>query len=203
MFKSKALKPRKFRFQYEDEDKNVMENVVFYFKKFFIWPITDNYRRTKERLSRSLAYARFGWLNYDFDMACAWHLFEFKLKRLRKCFKNGHSVQEPEEVAALNELIKIVKRLGLGSYENKYYRQHERKWGKLESRTEPWIRDGKEMGSQWFSWRTKCPEDAPQELKDQERADTRTIYENAEKDRVKDLEKMCKILIEFGQSFWD
>src|SRR5208282_968600 len=67
----------------------------------FCYPVESFYRRTKERIGRSYSYARFGWLNYDFDMACAWDLLEFKLKRLRVALKNGHAIQEPEDMRAL------------------------------------------------------------------------------------------------------
>lgn len=205
MFNSKELKPKKFRWMYEDEDKNLFQNLIYRFKEFFVWPIMDNYRRTKERMGRSYAYARFGWLNYDFDMACAWYLFEFKLKRLRKCLNNGHSVQEPEDMKALSELIKIVKRLGNDSiYERKYLREHDKKWGKIESRTEPWINaKGKEMGSTWISWRTNCPESASEELKKEEMNEFRCCFEDAEKDRIRDLDRMKDILVKHGQRWWD
>lgn len=169
------------------------------------YPVESFYRRTKERLSRSLAYARFGWLNYDFDMAYVWHLFEFKLKRLRKCLQNGHSIQEPEDMKALDELIKIVRRLGMGRYDSKYYRRHDKRWGKIESRTEPayYDKNGKVLTYKWISWRTKCPENAPEKLKKQERKDMKKVWENAEKDRKKDIMRMGELLVKHGLRFWD
>lgn len=204
MINSKSLKPKKFRWMYEDESKSFFQNLAYLFKKYLVWPIADNYRITKERLGRSYAHARFGWLNYDFDMACVWHLFEFKLKRLRECLKNGHAIQQPEDMAALRELIKIVRRLGMERYENKYYRIHDKKWGKIESRTTPNYDDKGEVTSySWRSWRKNCPENAPKKLKDKERKDMKRVYENAEKDRIKDIERMAEILVEHGQHFWD
>ena len=112
MLNPKTLKPKKFRWMYADETKSLLGNVVYGIKKYLIWPVTDNFRILKERTKRSYDYACFGWLNYDFDMACAWDLFEFKLRRLYKCLENGHAIQEPEDMKALRELIKIVRRLG-------------------------------------------------------------------------------------------
>ena len=105
---------------YADETKSLLGNIVYGIKKYLIWPVTDNFRILKERTKRSYDYARFGWLNYDFDMACAWDLFEFKLRRLYKCLENGHAIQEPEDMKALRELIKIVRRLGYEQYDRIY-----------------------------------------------------------------------------------
>ena len=216
MFNSKALKElRKRSFMSscgcpeECEPECGLVGKVFHSIGRFImfkicYPIESFYHRTKERLGRSIAYARFGWLNYDFDMSCAWDLFEFKLKRLRVALKNGHAIQEPEDMKALDELIKIVRRQARGNYDSKYYCEHDRKWGKIESRTEPYNnKNGKHAGSRWISWRTKCPENAPEKLKKQERADTKNVWENAERDRVRDLERMSELLVKHSQRWWD
>ena len=169
MLNPKTLKPKKFRWMYADETKSLLGNIVYGIKKYLIWPVTDNFRILKERTKRSLAYARFGWLNYDFDMACAWDLFEFKLRRLYKCLENGHAIQEPEDMKALGELIKIVRRLGRGRYEDIYYRQLDKKWGKIESKTTPnYDNKGKITTYTYHSWRKNCPEDASEELKARE-----------------------------------
>jgi hypothetical protein len=50
----------------------------------------------------------------------------------------------------------------------------------------------------WISWRKNCPENAPEKLKKQERADMKKVWENAEKDRVRDLERMAELLVKHG-----
>ncbi len=205
MINSKAIKPkRKLRFQIEEEAKNFLQNAVFLFKKWFIWPVTDNFRWIKERTKRSFAYARFGWHNYDFDFAYVYYLLEFKLKRLRHCLRTGLSVQEPEDMAALRELIKIVSRLGNGQYDDKYLKEHDKKWGKIETRTEPYSdENGKRLGSTWVSWRKKCPENASKKVKERERKEFLACYSKGEQDRIKDVERMCEILIKNSPKFWD
>ena len=204
MLNPKTLKPKKFRWMYADETKSLLGNIVYGIKKYLIWPVTDKFRILKERTKRSYAYARFGWLNYDFDMACAWDLFEFKLRRLYKCLENGHAIQEPEDMKALRELIKIVRRLGRGRYEDIYYRQLDKKWGKIESKTTPnYDKNGKITTYTYHSWRKNCPEDASEELKAREMNDRKCCWENAEKDRVRDLERMKDILVKHGQKWWD
>ena len=204
---SKSLKPKKYRWLYEyDEEKGLIniDNISYLFKEYVWWPVSSFYRRIKERMKRSYDYARFGWLNYDFDMSCAWDLLEFKLKRLHSCLESGCAVQEPEDMAALKELIKIVRRLGRDCYDDKYLRQHDRKWGRIESRTTPNYNDkGNIVTYTWHSWRKNCPENAPEEVKKQERNEFRTCYEKGEEDRIKDIKRMGEILVKHGQKFWD
>lgn len=167
------------------------------------YPVERFYRVTKERTSRSYAYARFGWRNYDFDMACAWDLFEFKLKRLYRCLQNGHAIQESEDMKALLELIKIVRRLSRGRYEDKYYKLHDKRWGKIESETIPnYDENGKITTYTWNSWRTKT-KDASDKVKKQERKETKAIWKNAEKDRVRDVKRMGELIVKHGLRFWD
>lgn len=203
MRESKTLKPKKFRWQIENEAQTFFKNLIYQFQRFCIWPITDNYRITKERLIRSLQYARFGWFNYDFDMAYVYYLFEFKLKRLLKCLENGHAIQKPEDMKALRELIKIVRRLGMGRYDHKYHILHDKKWGKIESKTTPNYNDeGKVTTYTWHSWRSGT-KDVNEKVKKQERKEYRALYQNAEKDRVKDIERMAELIKTNSLSWWD
>jgi len=217
MMNSKALKePRKLLMMSSCGCPDECDPECGYVGRFFhaigrfimfrlYYPVESFFRRTKERLGRSYDYARFGWLNYDFDMARVWDLFEFKLKRLYKCLENGHAIQEPEDMKALREFIKTVRRLGRGCYEDKYYKLHDKRWGKLKSRTEPasYDKNGKVLTYKWISWRKNCPENAPEKLKKQEIKDRRKIWENAEKDRVRDINRMAELIIKHGFKWWD
>lgn len=169
------------------------------------YPVIDSFHRYKERIGRSLAYARFGWLNYDFDMACAWDLFEFKLRRLNKCLETGHAIQEQEDMNALQELIEIVKRQGDGTYEEYFLDEHDKKWGEIETRIEPasYDKKGEVLTYSWHSWRKNSPENGPVKLKKQERKEYRACYTEGEKLRVKDIKRMGEILIKFGLVWWD
>lgn len=205
MFNSKALKPRKYRWQYEDEDKTFFQNLAYLFKKYLIWPVKDKYRRTKERSKRAFDYAVFGWHNHDWDIAYVYHLLEFKLKRLQKCLDGGFAIQETEDMAALADLIEIVARLGKSDYETKYMDEHDLKWGQIESRTEPYKYDknGEVLTYSWISWRKNCPEDASQEVKDLERKENKACYDAGEADRIRDIERIAEILRVNGPRFWD
>ena len=173
-------------------------------KEWLIWPIVDRYHRYSERISRSLAFARKGWLNYDFDMASAYDLFDFKLRRLYKALETGHAVQQPEDMEALRKLIKIVRRLSGFNYERKYHRAHDRKWGKLQSKTEPAKLDdkGEPLTYSWISWRSST-ENASKKVKNQERKEFLACWTKGEADRCKDIDRLAELLKKHGTNWWD
>jgi hypothetical protein len=202
MINSKALKGDWDR--YDDPEKfPLLKKIKHHAKMWLVYPITDNYRRYKERVKRSLAYAWFGWHNYDFDLSYAYRLFDFKLKRLYKCLENGHAIQEDEDMKALKELTKIVRRLGRRDYDNKYHRAHDRVWGKIESETIPNLDEkGEIINYSWNSWRSGT-KSANKKTKDKERRQFRKCWENGEKDRIKDINRMAELLKLHGLKWWD
>jgi hypothetical protein len=175
----------------------------YLWREYAYRPVRGFFRQNYNKICRSYTYAKFGWENYDWDMSCASELFNFKLKRLYKALKFGHSEQEPEVMAALKEFIKITYRLYRGRYEDRYHRSHDKKWGKIESRTEPnYDKNGKILAYTWISWR-KGTKDATKKVKAQELKEFRKCFKDGEKDRCKDIDRMAAILKEFGTRFWD
>lgn len=201
---SKALKPKKFRWMYEDEEKNLLQNLVYLVRKYLIWPVKDNYRIIKERSKRCFQYAKFGLYSYDWDMAYVYEILNFKLKRLYRALENGTAVQQPEDMAALKELIKITFRLHSGNYDRKYHREHSKKWGEIESETIPckYDKNGKASLYEWKTWRPGT-KNASEEVKEQERKEFMACYEKAEEDRCKDIDRMAELLKKYATSWWD
>jgi hypothetical protein len=215
--KSKALKEFPARLLREEcgcpkrakHDHNFLykagHKILSFFMHEIYYPVESFFRRHKERISRSYAYAKFGYHNYDFDFSYVYQLINFKLKRLYKALENGHAEQDPEDMKALRDLTKLVYRLSRGRYEDKYLRQHDKKWGKLQSRFED-IEEkdsSKSKYSKWITWRDKCPENALEETKANERAEFKKCYDLGEDDRVRDIGYLGNILIHHGPSFWD
>ena len=164
---------------------------------------TDTYAKYKERISRSLAYAKFGWLNYDFDFGFTYNLMEFKLKRLLKCLENGHAVQEEEDLNALKEMIKVVRRLHRERYDEKYLRLHDKKWGKTETLSIPKVgEDGKIRHYEYKSWKNST-KNASEEVKAQERREFRECWEKAEVDRCNDVDRLAELIKKHGPRLWD
>jgi hypothetical protein len=200
MLNSKALKEYKY---VDPDDLTFLQKIPYYLKKYFIeeprWFIEHKYRKLK----KAYEYAKLSWTSYDWDMSYAYQLFNFKLKRLYKALENGTAFQEPEDMKALKELIKIVHRLGNKQYDRKYHRLHDQKWGKIETRS---VRieekDGKVKYYRWESWR-ESTKDASEEAKAQERQEFLACWKLGEKDRCRDIDRMAEILKVHGLKFWD
>jgi hypothetical protein len=182
----------------------ILQKIKYYFKMYVLYPPLDFYTRYKERISRSLAFAKFGWGNYDYDFGNVWHLLYFKLRRLKNALENGHAIQDEEDMKALGELLRTVKRLRSKWYERPYWDAHDKKWGKLESKTEPctFYEDGSVKTYQWISWRAGT-KDASKKVKAQELRERRKGDKLAEKDRLRDIERVGELIRKHSHRWWD
>lgn len=151
----------------------------------------DQYHMFKERIGRSIAFARFGYIHYDFESAYLYSLMSFKLKRIKNALKNGHAVEESEDMAALDELIDICDRLFCETHEDKHHESHDLKWGKLEINMD---------GNYCL---TSRPNALTDEQKEEQRKDLLNIYEKAQVDRDADIDRMAVILKKHQQTWWD
>ena len=179
----------------------ILKKLDYLFKIHVYYPVIQPFRTFSERFKRSLAYAKFGWMHFDFDHAYIWDLMAFKLRRIRSVLVDGHLHQDQEDVKALSEAIQICDRLHEQKYEDKYYREHDKKWGKLRHRDIP-ERDenGKIKHYRWDMYRTKVK--TPSQKK-KERIEFLKCSELAELDRRADLDRLNVILKEHEQKWWD
>ena len=90
--RSKALKDEKSKKSWLDYIK--VDGVLWRICEYTVFPLQNNYYMIKERVSRSIAFARIGWLSYDFDAHTIWELLEFKLKRVHPVLLDGHAIQD-------------------------------------------------------------------------------------------------------------
>lgn len=154
-----------------------------------------------ERLKRSLAYAKLGYNNYDFDALTIENYLLFKLKRIQNALLNGHvdlTVENgPKNMKALKLAIKLLERL-TGSYEfHRFMDLHDAKWGKLQSWHEPCEDD------RGFYWRTKRPKANTPELIEQERKEflAACLADSREEDKYRKL--LYNILAKYIVCWWD
>lgn len=181
--------------------KKALDSAMYLFKDRVCWPVESFFSRTYERVSRSWAYARFGYKHYDFDSAYLYDLMSFKLKRLEKCLLNGHAIQEDEDMKKLKEAIKLLDRLFDEKYEQKYNALHDKKWGKLK-----FNRISKEQENGVFkvtfasSKRSKIKSKADEK---QETKEFLEVYKTAEKDRQADLDKLNVFFKKTMPKLWD
>lgn len=203
MLKSKALK---FRIPLRNKPKKrgirgLLEKARELFKEHIYWPLQSFYNRYTERIGRSYAFARIGWLNYDFDASTIWDLLQFKLKRIRITLQNGHAIQYKEDMAALDEAIAITGRLYKEEYMDGYYRAHDKKWGKIRSKHIPNRNEKGEIVT--YTWLTSRRKANTPSKKKRESQELRRYYDLSEKDRVADLERYFEIIRTHSQKWWD
>lgn len=201
---SKALKglPRRLDLELKkDKFTKMREKISYAFKMYLYYPVDSFISRYVERISRSLAFAKHGWMHYDFESAYLYDLMAFKMKRIYGCLENGHAIQEEEHMAALKEAIAICERLFKGEYERPHYDKHDEKWGEMESNHIPeYDANGKILHYRWESWRPKAVTPAQ---KKKERADLKKVWQNGEKDRQADLDRLNEILKKHEPAWWD
>lgn len=144
------------------------------------------------------------WEDRSWDESFIFKLLAFKLAKVHFDLKNySVSVHNPEDLAALKKATDICKRLAsCDDYTYPYYKIHEKKWGKLKSKTTPaeLDKDGKPLTYSWDCWRDKANTPA---RKKKERAETKLIYEKAEQDRINDINLLCEILKNNSRNWWD
>jgi len=205
MIESKEIKENSnFSFSLDPDELPFIKKVFYYLKLWFIKKPKRFFLRNFYKLYVACEYAKFSWNNYDWDFAYTYELIHFKLKRVYKALEKGNAVQETEDMKALKELTKIVYRLYKGGYDRKYNRVHDKKWGKLEIDSIPeYDQKGKIKFYRWEFWRSNCPKDAPEEIKNQERADNKSCYDRAEIDRCKDIDRLAEILKKHALKWWD
>lgn len=207
MINSKAIKglPRKAALDYQEKPETrlakIGQAIATAWKRYVYYPIDSFISRTHERASRSLAFARHGWMHYDFESAYLYDLMAFKMKRIYKCLETGHAIQQDEDMKALKEAIQICERLFKGDYDAKYYKAHNKKWGKLQSKTIPeYDENGKVKHYRWESSRPKAK---TKKQKEKEIADLRQIWVNEEIDRKADIDRLAEILKNHEPKWWD
>lgn len=198
---SKAVLNMPWRVKRDIEELGLWRGI----KYWTIYPIESFFNRYSERIKRSWAFARLGWLNYDFDAHTIWKILEFKLKRVLNVLENyAHLEQQGEDLLALKEAIAICGRLHNEDYDDQYYLAHDAKWGDMppwDSKPSTFDENGKVKTYEMiFHDRPRVKNDQDREL---ERTEFREIYDKAEKDRLSDIDKLALLLKNHLQSWWD
>ena len=155
-------------------------------------------RRICRKLSRSWAYARVGWSNYDFDSGYVFELLIFKLKRLRRALLDeGHTVHDKATVQSLKLVTRLLIRLRDDDY-SYFYGRHNAKWNpaKLGMSFEP-IPDSKLLNMVTF--RDSLPEDQKQ----QEEIEVRQAFAADEAMRDRDARWCFNIMAKYYPYWWD
>ena len=180
-----------------------------FIKKAFYW-LKENtydrwygiYYRFRSKLTRAYSYAKFGWNNHDWASNYTLELMMFKLRRLQSCLNNGNSIQNDEDVKALQDILKVLNRLSKGRYDRKYRKIHDKKWGELRTWFTPVsTSSGKLSGSSMWN-HARANARSEEELK-QERIDSSDCFYKAKADREADYERLGILMKGHFDNLWD
>lgn len=202
---SKALKKSFWDGTKRKNSKNKLIILYYAIRDFIEDKIIDPpyyaFYKYKERISRSWAFAKIGWLNFDFDFGTTYELLVFKLKRVKIALENGYSIQSKEEMDALKEAIVVSQRLSDDKHDSKYHKIHNAKWGNIRSKFIPqYDSEGKNTGSLWETSRKNVKTD---QQKDKERKEFRICFEKGEADRLADHDRLHYLFKTYGNRWWD
>lgn len=152
----------------------------------------------RERVGRSLAYARFGWSNYDFDGAYALELLAFKLRRIQNSLLNhGSAYQDKQTVQSLRLVIRLLDRLVKDEY-SKHYDKHGKKWGHSE-----FIADTDEQSSTYGRTVLKYPHPVTPEQDEQRTQELRAAFDADDQTRTRDSRLCFSIMSKYLPYWWD
>ena len=157
----------------------------------FFWPVVRIYRK----VCRSLAFAKLGWNNYDWDHAYLLELMIFKMKRMQKaCFEEGHHIPEKLPQQSLKLCIKLGEKLLKDDY-HYFSGLHGQKWGELDfiEKTDSQGRKYTGMGRSGV-----LPEQ-----EDQERAEAMEAYRKDDSVKARDTRWFYGIMAKYQESWWD
>jgi hypothetical protein len=155
------------------------------------WPVVRFYRK----VARSLAFARIGWNNYDWDHAYLLKLMIFKMKRMQKaCFEEGHHIPEKLPQQSLRLCIKLGEKL----LEDDYFYftgLHNEKWGDIE-----FIEKVDQEGRKYTGMGRPG---VPPEKEAEERAEFVEAYKKDDSVKARDTRWFFGIMAKYQESWWD
>jgi len=160
--------------------------------KHRLWPL----RRLYHQICRSLAWARLGWNNYDWDHAYLLDVMVFKMKRMQKAiFEEGHHIPEKAPIQSLKLCIKLGEKLRKDDY---FYHHglHNAKWGDLE-----FIEKVDEKTGRKYTGMGRPG--VPKEKEEEERAEFLEACRKDDSIKVRDTRWFFGIMAKYQESWWD
>lgn len=147
---------------------------------------------------RSIAYARFGWNNHDYDHSYFLDALRFKLQRMYAYLvKETNTKQEKPVLQSLRLAVRLAEKLTNDDY-HYFLDQHDKKWGPAEMETTP-AEDGFKGSLVTF----KRPKATSKKKIAQERKEFRQAVESDEQIRARDARWLFSIMEKYYQHWWD
>lgn len=205
---SKKLKPKKSWFHEKDEcvlcePKDKIKKILWNIEKWFYNKVILPIRLRWEYHQRVQAYKPLLKEDRDWDSQFIYPLLQFKMERIYKALKNGVAIHEKKDMDALKECIKVLKRLHKDTYDDKYFRAHDKKWGKLKTKTIKEEGTENEPGGPYYRWEASRSKAKTKKQQQQERKDFRKCWENGAKDREADVDRLFELMKNHMNAWWD
>lgn len=200
---------KKYNNKFSKAYKEFMLSFDMWYDEYIRWPYTYITSVFWKKLSRALAFFKFGWNNKDWDCGFLHELVLFKLKRMQYEFiYHGHHSEDCEnykpKMKSLALAIKLLDRYTSpgNKYYTKYIDKHDEKWGKLEFKDYPSEvdKDGYVRSYGIFMDRKNV---LTEEDKEQQRLEFLAAYESDEFRRERDLRIVYQIITKYHQYWWD
>jgi hypothetical protein len=159
-------------------------------------------RKFFRSLARSIAYARFGWGNHDWDHGFFISMLHFKLQRMHKCLSTDtHTKQDKPTIQSLRLAVRLAKKLD--DYEYHYFMdQHDKKWGPAEMELTPAPPvEGLPSGGSVCEF--KRPKATSARKKAQERREFKKAVLQDEEMRARDARWLFAIIETYYQHWWN
>lgn len=152
----------------------------------------------KVRTLRSLAYAKQGWGSEDWDYVYAVRDMIFKFTRLAKTIKKNNIIESNEKVHDdIMELVHCLKILISDEIEKPYWDAYYEKYGHPKMIFTP-VEDGK-----YSTMKTVYSKVITKEQDEEREKLYWELIKREEKDNEENMDKICFIIKNKLQTFWD
>lgn len=159
--------------------------------KGWLWPVFRYYRK----ICRSLAWARKGWNNYDWDHAYLLEVMVFKMKRMYKAiFEEGHHIPDKTSPQSLRLAIKLGEKLIKHDYFH-FSGLHNAKWGEIE-----FI---EKVDAQGRKYTGMGRSGVPKEKEEEERAEFLKACRLDDSIKARDYRWFFNIIQKYQEAWWD
>lgn len=174
--------------------------ITNYIRCDIIYPLYRRLRASYAINKRMYAWASQSKEFYNWDGGVVYKVMAFQLEKVRHSMLTGPHILEDEEMDALQETIKICHRLYNDRYDDVYYRQHEKKWGKLITTTEPVpSADGI---TRYYSCKFARPNAVTEEEKAQEREEAVQCYTKGRLLFATDHDRLNELMKTYIRRWW-
>lgn len=187
--------------KFEDmiEDTRFEDAYYYCYRKFKWgwWNPSTAYYKVKYGVQNLIKWFPVIWNDRDWDWIFWVEMNVKKLDGMEKSIRSGHHLYGWRDADNIHKAILALNRILEDDYHENAFRNHDRKWGKLETSFGP--PDDKGC-VEWLGRRGKA---TTEKEKEQERRESRKLFKHSEYMKHQDLEFANKIITKYLFHWWD